>query len=105
MACAILGLKTIPVCIVVSNDATFPAYAFEVLNDSGIRKASKEDIHRVLLSRWRLGDATARADVKVKRAFRIQTIFDEVGIDLEGHKTRQSGKLKGKSNYFFSHFQ
>tara|TARA_B100000029_G_scaffold201954_1_gene200173 strand:+ start:1545 stop:2723 length:1179 start_codon:yes stop_codon:yes gene_type:complete len=105
MACAILGLKKIPVCIVVSNDATFPAYAFEVLNDSGIRKASKEDIHRVLLSRWRLGDATARADVKVKRAFRIQTIFDEVGIDLEGHKTRQSGKLKGNSNYFFSHFQ
>ena len=105
MACAILGIKEIQVCVIETEEKTFPAYAFEVCNDSGIAKASKEDIHRTLLYRWEHGTEEEREDPRVKKAHKIQTVFDECGIDLEGQRIRKSDKLKGDQPHFFSHFQ
>ena len=88
-----------------TEEKTFPAYAFEVCNDSGIAKASKEDIHRTLLYRWEHGTDHEREDPRVKKAHKIQTVFDECEIDLEGQRIRKSDKLKGEKDHFFSHFQ
>ena len=104
VSCAMLGIKEIPVCIVETDDKTFPAMAFEICNDTGIAKASKEDIHRVLMHRWTNGNDEAREDPRVRLAYKIQSCFDVTGIDLEGHGTRKS-KKRGNNDYFFSHFQ
>ena len=92
-------------CVIETEEKTFPAYAFEVCNDSGIAKASKEDIHRTLLYRWEHGTDHEREDPRVKKAHKIQTVFDECEIDLEGQRIRKSDKLKGEKDHFFSHFQ
>ena len=108
MACHLLGETKVPVCIIrVPNDPGFPAYAFEVCNDSGIVKASKEDIHRTLLHRWNVSEPgdEAREDEKVMRAYNIQVIFDDAQIDLEGQMTRKSKNKRGDKKHFFSHFQ
>ena len=105
MVCAILGIKEIQVCVIETEEKTFPAYAFEVCNDSGIAKASKEDIHRTLLYRWEHGTDEEREDPRVRKAHKIQSVFDETGIDLEGQRIRKSEKLRGSQKHFFSHFQ
>jgi hypothetical protein len=105
MTCAILGIKEIQVCVIETTEKTFPAYAFEVCNDSGIAKASKEDIHRTLLYRWEHGTEEEREDPRVRKAHKIQTVFDDCDVDLEGQRIRKSDKLKGSRPHFFSHFQ
>ena len=105
MVCAILGIKEVQVCVIETEQKTFPAYAFEVCNDSGIAKASKEDIHRTLLYRWEHGTEEERGDPRVRKAYKIQSVFDNCGIDLEGQRIRKSDKLKGDKPHFFSHFQ
>jgi hypothetical protein len=105
MTCHLLGIEKVPVCVVETNNAAFPAYAFEICNDSGIAKASKEDIHRTLLHRYNVGDATDKEDEKVRLAYNVQRVFDSCGIDLEGQMTRKSAKKRGDNQHFFSHFQ
>jgi hypothetical protein len=105
MVCALLGITEIQVCVIETEEKTFPAYAFEVCNDSGIAKASKEDIHRTLLYRWEHGTEQEREDPRVRKAHKIQSVFDVSGIDLEGQRIRKSDKLKGNNPHFFSHFQ
>ena len=36
MVCALLDIKEVQVCVIKTPEKTFPAYAFEVCNDSGI---------------------------------------------------------------------
>ena len=43
---------------------------------SFIRKASKEDIHRTLLYRWEHGTHEEREDPRVRKAHKIQSVFD-----------------------------
>tara|TARA_R110000803_G_C11970123_1_gene319633 strand:- start:652 stop:1794 length:1143 start_codon:yes stop_codon:yes gene_type:complete len=105
MTCHLLGITEVPVCVVSETNQAFPAYAFEICNDSGIAKASKEDIHRTLLHRWNVGDEHDREDAKVRLAHRVQEVFDSCGIDLEGQMTRKSAKKRGDNQHFFSHFQ
>jgi len=105
MVCALLDIKEVQVCVIETSEKTFPAYAFEVCNDSGIAKASKEDIHRTLLYRWEHGTEEEREDPRVRKAHKIQTVFDECSIDLEGQRIRKSDKLRGSQTHFFSHFQ
>lgn len=105
MTCHLLGITEVPVCVVKESNAAFPAYAFEICNDSGIAKASKEDIHRTLLHRWNVGDDQDKEDPKVRLAHNVQQVFDSCGIDLEGQMTRKSAKKRGDNKHFFSHFQ
>ena len=101
IAAAILGYEELPGAVVHTNDPNFPSFAFEMLNDSGVRRLSPGDLHRNALVRYKNGSR----DIKNVRARVMQDQFDALGIDLEDKGTRKSATLRGDNDYFFSHFK
>ena len=101
IAAGILGFTHIPCAIVVDDDPNFASYAFEMLNDTGVKRLTPGDLHRNALVRHKNGSR----DVKVVRARTMQDQFDTVGIDLQDKGSRASAALCGDNEYFFSHFK
>lgn len=101
VAAAILGYTEIPCAIVETNDPNFPSYAFEMLNDTGVRRLGPGDLHRNALVRFKNGSR----DIKNVRARTLQDQFEKLGIDLEDKSTRKSPGLRGDNDYYFSHFK
>ena len=101
LAAAILGYTDIPCAVVETDDPNFPSYAFEMLNDTGVRRLGPGDLHRNALVRYRNGSR----EIKNVKAWNMQSQFDALGIDLEDKNTRKSDALRGDNSYFFSHFK
>lgn len=101
VAATILGFTEIPGSIVHTKDPNFPSYAFEMLNDTGVRRLGPGDLHRNALVRYKNGSR----ELKNVRARTLQDQFDALGIDLEDKGTRKSPALRGDNDYFFSHFK
>lgn len=97
---ALLGYETVPCNIVETDDPAFPSYAFEELNETGVKKLGKGDLHRNALTRYKLGSKEYRNVV----ARTMQDQFDVVGVDLQDKGQRKSANLRGENDYFFSHF-
>lgn len=100
LAMALLGYTEGPCSIVETNDPAFASYAFEELNETGVKKLTPGDLHRNSLTRYKLGSREERN----VRARILQDQFDAVGIDLEDKGTRK-GSNRGDNDYFFSHFK
>lgn len=100
IATALLGYTHGPCNVVLTDDPAFPSYAFEMLNEKGVKKLNKSDLHRNALTRYRLGSREQNS----RNARTLQDQFDNAGIDLEDKKTRNSPNLRGNNRYFFSHF-
>ena len=101
IAAGILGYTEIPCAVVETDDPNFASYAFEMLNDTGVKRLTPGDLHRNALVRYKNGSR----DVKVVRARTMQNQFDTVGIDLQDKGSRNSENLCGDNEYFFSHFK
>ena len=101
ISAAILGFKEIPGAVVVTNDPNFASYAFEQLNDTGVKRLTPGDLHRNALVRYKNGSR----DSKVVAARTMQNQFDQAGIDLQDKGSRSSDNLRGDNDYFFSHFK
>jgi hypothetical protein len=101
IAAGLLGFTEIPCAIVETNDPNFASYAFELLNDTGVKRLTPGDLHRNALVRYKNGSP----DAKVIRARIMQDQFDSVGIDLQDKNSRASDNLCGDNLYFFSHFK
>ena len=101
IAATLLGYKEIPCAIVETEDPNFASEAFEMLNDTGVRRLSPGDLHRNALVRYKNGSR----EIKNVRARIMQDQFDNLGIDLEDKNTRKSPTLRGDNDYFFSHFK
>jgi len=101
VATALLGYAQVPCNIVVTDDPAFPSYAFEQLNETGVKKLTPGDLHRNALTRYKLGSR----EEKNVRARTMQDQFDNAGIDLEDKNTRKSPTLRGNNQYYFSHFK
>lgn len=101
VAAAILGYKEIPCAVVITDDVNFASYAFEMLNDTGVRRLGPADLHRNALVRYKNGSR----EIKNVLARTMQDQFDALGIDLEDKKTRSNANLRGPNEYFFSHFK
>jgi len=101
IAAAILGFTEIPCAVVETNDKNFASYAFEMLNDTGVKRLNPGDLHRNALVRYKNGSR----DKKVVDARTMQDQFDACGVDLEDKGTRKSTALRGENDYFFSHFK
>ena len=101
LAAAILGYKQIPCAVVETSDPNFASYAFEMLNDTGVKRLNPGDLHRNALVRYKNGSR----DLKVVRARTMQNQFDLTGIDLQDKGSRASDSLRGDNDYFFSHFK
>ena len=101
VAAALLGYTVIPCAVVDTDDANFPSYAFEMLNDTGVKRLTPGDLHRNALVRYKNGSREKRnVDART-----MQDQFDSLGIDLEDKNTRKSPTLRGDNDYFFSHFK
>lgn len=101
IAATLLGFEEIPCAIVETQDPNFASVAFEMLNDTGVRRLGPGDLHRNALVRYKNGSR----DIKNVRARVMQDQFDLLGIDLEDKNTRKSATLRGDNDYFFSHFK
>lgn len=101
IAAAILGLKEIPISVVYTDDPNFPSYAFEMLNQTGVKRLTPGDLHRNALVRYKNGSR----EKKNVTAFKMQKAFDTAGVDLEDKNTRNNPNLRGVNDYFFSHFK
>lgn len=101
IAAVLLGYDRIPCAIVETDDPNFPSEAFEMLNDTGVRRLGPGDLHRNALVRYKNGSR----EIKNVRARVMQDQFDALGIDLEDKNTRKSPTLRGDNEYFFSHFK
>ena len=101
IAAGILGFKEIPCAIVETDDPNFASDAFEMLNDTGVKRLNPGDLHRNALVRYKNGSR----DLKVVRAHTMQAQFDACGIDLQDKGSRSSAALRGDNEYFFSHFK
>lgn len=101
VSAVILGYTQIPGSIVHTKDPNFPSYAFEQLNDTGVKRLGPGDLHRNALVRFKNGSR----ELKNVRAKTLQDQFDTLGIDLEDKNTRKSPTLRGDNDYFFSHFK
>ena len=101
IAMAILGYPAGPCTVVVTNDPAFPSYAFEMLNETGVKKLTPGDLHRNALTRWKLGSH----DIRNARARTLQDQFDALGIDLQDKNARKSPTQCGINEHFFSHFK
>lgn len=101
LAAAILGFDQVPCSIVKTDDPNFASYAFEMLNDTGVKRLGPGDLHRNALVRYKNGSR----DIRNVLAFNMQAQFDALNIDLEDKNTRKSDKLRGSNPYFFSHFK
>jgi hypothetical protein len=87
--------------VVETDDPNFASYAFEMLNDTGVKRLTPGDLHRNALVRYKNGSR----DVKVVQARTMQDQFDAAGIDLQDKGSRASDNLRGDNDYFFSHFK
>ena len=101
IAAALLGFTEIPCAVVETDDPNFASYAFELLNDTGVKRLNPGDLHRNALVRYKNGSR----DVKVVRARTMQNQFDKCGVDLQDKGSRASENLRGDNEYFFSHFK
>jgi hypothetical protein len=101
LAAAILGYTEIPCAVVETDDPNFASYAFELLNDTGVKRLNPGDLHRNALVRYKNGSR----DIKNVRARTMQDQFDNNGIDLQDKGSRASDNLRGDNDYFFSHFK
>lgn len=98
---AILGFTEIPCAVVMTTDKNFASYAFEMLNDTGVRRLNPGDLHRNALVRYKNGSRERRNVL----ARTMQDQFDCAGIDLQDKGSRASDNLRGENDYFFSHFK
>ena len=101
IAAGLLGFTEIPCAVVETSDPNFASYAFEMLNDTGVKRLTPGDLHRNALVRYKNGSR----DIKVVRARTLQDQFDKAGIDLQDKGSRASDNLRGSNDYFFSHFK
>ena len=101
IASVILGFKEVPCAIVETTDPNFASYAFEMLNDTGVKRLGPSDLHRNALVRYKNGSR----DMKNVLARTMQDQFDANGIDLQDKGSRASDNLRGDNDYFFSHFK
>jgi hypothetical protein len=101
ISAAILGFEAIPGAVVVTDDKNFASYAFEMLNDTGVKRLNPGDLHRNALVRYKNGSR----DIKNVRARIMQDQFDTLGIDLQDKGSRASDNLRGDNDRFFSHFK
>ena len=101
IAAGLLGFTEIPCAVVETDDPNFASYAFEMLNDTGVKRLNPGDLHRNALVRYKNGSR----DIKVVNAHTMQTQFDTCGIDLQDKGSRSSDNLRGDNDYFFSHFK
>lgn len=101
IAATILGFKEIPCAVVTTDDKNFASYAFEMLNDTGVKRLTPGDLHRNALVRYKNGSR----DVKVVRARVMQDQFDKLGVDLQDKNSRNSESLCGDNEYYMSHFK
>ena len=101
ISAAILGYTEIPGAVVVTDDKNFASYAFEMLNDTGVKRLNPGDLHRNALVRFKNGSRES----KNVRARVLQDQFDKLGIDLQDKSSRSSDTLRGDNDYFFSHFK
>lgn len=101
IAAGILGFTEVPCAVVETNDPNFASYAFELLNDTGVKRLTPGDLHRNALVRYKNGSR----EVKVVRARTMQNQFDKIGIDLQDKGSRNSDTLRGDNDYFMSHFK
>jgi hypothetical protein len=101
IAAGLLGYTEIPCAVVETDDPNFASYAFEMLNDTGVKRLTPGDLHRNALVRYKNGSR----DKKVVDARTMQDQFDAVGIDLQDKGSRASDNLRGDNDYFFSHFK
>ena len=101
IAAGILGFTEIPCAVVETTDPNFASYAFEMLNDTGVKRLTPGDLHRNALVRYKNGSR----DSKVVHARTMQDQFDAAGIDLQDKGSRNSDNLRGDNDYFFSHFK
>jgi hypothetical protein len=100
LAMWILGYTTIPACYVETEDERFASHAFEILNDSGIKKIGKPDLHRIRLNLFEKGSE----DTANVQANKLQKQFDALGIDLQEASKRTNPAQCGENDYWFSHF-
>jgi hypothetical protein len=101
LAAAILGYTEIPCAVVETSDPNFASYAFEMLNDTGVKRLNPGDLHRNALVRYKNGSR----EIRNVRARTMQDQFDTLGIDLQDKGSRASDNLRGDHDYFFSHFK
>ena len=101
LAAALLGYTEIPCAVVDTVDPNFASYAFEMLNNSGVKKLTPGDLHRNALVRYKNGSR----EKKVVLARTMQNQFDAACVDLQDKNSRQSLALRGSNAYFFSHFK
>lgn len=101
IAAALLGYTEIPCAVVDTTDPNFASYAFELLNDTGVKRLNPGDLHRNALVRYKNGSR----DIKNVRARTLQDQFDAVEVDLQDKNSRNSDTLRGDFDYFFSHFK
>ena len=101
IAATILGYTEIPGAVVVTQDANFASYAFEMLNDTGVKRLVPADLHRNALVRFKNGSR----EIKNVRARTMQDQFDSLEIDLQDKNSRRNDNLRGDNEYFFSHFK
>ena len=101
IAATILGYKEIPGAVVHTDDPNFASLAFEMLNDTGVKRLGPGDLHRNALVRYKNGSTESRN----VRARILQDQFDKLLIDLQDKGARASDNLRGDNDYFFSHFK
>jgi len=101
IAATILGYDLIPGAVVETTDKNFASYAFEMLNDTGVKRLGPGDLHRNALVRYKNGSR----EIRNVRARTMQDQFDTLAIDLQDKNSRQSDNLRGDHDYFFSHFK
>ena len=101
LAAAILGFTEIPCAVVTTCDPNFASYAFELLNDTGVKRLNPGDLHRNALVRYKNNSR----ELRNVRARTLQDQFDALGIDLQDKSARASDNLRGANDYFFSHFK
>lgn len=100
VAMILLGFTEIPACYVETDDERFASHAFEILNDSGIKKIGKPDLHRIRLNLFAKGSED-KANVEARR---LQDQFDALDIDLQEAAKRNNPNQCGENKYWFSHF-
>jgi hypothetical protein len=98
---AILGYTEVPCAVVVTSDPHFASEAFEMLNDTGVKRLTPGDLHRNALVRYKNGSR----ELKNVLARTMQDQFDACGIDLQDKNSRNSDNLRGDNDRFFSHFK
>jgi hypothetical protein len=101
IAAGLLGYTEIPCAVVETDNPNFASYAFEMLNDTGVKRLTPGDLHRNALVRYKNGSR----DKKVVDAKTMQDQFDAAGIDLQDKGSRASDNLRGDNDYFMSHFK